>query len=416
MRRRMRQQILIALGLAVGVGLVAAVTGLTAGVKNAQAEVLRTLYGIGTSMTVTTPARAGGPHGPVTGSGGALLPGGLGLLKSSSVTAISRLPGVTRAAGGLVLTQLAQAGGGSPAGITIDGIDPARPGLGPFATGTITAGHSFPIAATGAGEAIVDSRYAAANKIAIGSAITVAGATCHVIGIISQPQGGSQAQIYIPLARAQALTRYQTLDSLTGWVNIIYIATSSAADTGTVQREISRLLPVATITSSATLADSVSGSLASAASLVGDLGRWVAIAAAIAACAMASLLTVAAVTRRVREIGTLKALGWRGRRIIAQIMIESAVTGVSGALAGIALGAVALAIVDAAAPEMTAGTLRQGGSANTPAIAVRLAAHLSVTAVILAVAVSVGGALIAGALGAWRAARLQPADAFTQVT
>jgi putative ABC transport system permease protein len=415
MRRRMRQQILIALGLAVGVGLVAAVTAVTTGVKDAQAAVLHTLYGIGTSVTVTTPASAGRPQGSPTGSGGALLPGGFGLLKSSSVTAISGLPGVSQAAGGLVLTQLAQASG-SPAEITIDGVEPARPGLGPFATGAITAGHGFPKGATRASDAIVDSRYAAANKITIGSAITVAGSTCHVIGIISQPQGGSQAQIYIPLARAQALTRYQALPTLAGWVDIIYVATSSAADVGTVQREISRLLPAAAVTSSATLASGISGSLASAARLVGDLGRWVAVAAAVAACAVASLLTVAAVTRRVREIGTLKALGWRGRRIIAQIMIESAVTGVSGALAGIALGAAGLAIVNAAAPEMTASALRQGGSADTPAIAVRLAAHLSATAVILAVAVSVGGALIAGALGAWRAARLQPADAFTQVT
>jgi putative ABC transport system permease protein len=416
LRRRVRQHILIALGLAVGVGLVVTVTAITAGVKNAQAAVLHSLYGIGTSVTVTTPARPGGPHGSASGNGGILLPGGLGLLKSSSVTAISRLPGVSHAAGGLMLTELAQAGGASPAAITIDGTDPARPSLGPFATGTITAGRGFPAGDTTASDAIIDSRYAAASKITIGSAITVAGTAFRVTGIIAQPQGGSQAQIYIPLARAQALAPYQTLHNLTGWVNIIYIATSSAADVGTVQAEITRLLPAATITSSASLASTVSGSLASAATLIGDLGRWVAVTGAIAACAIASLLTMTTVARRVREIGTLKALGWRTRRIVAQVMIESAVTGVSGVLAGIALGAVGIAAVDAVGPELTASAPGQGGSATAPGIGVHLAAHFSITAIILAITVSAGGALIAGSLGAWRATRLQPADAFTQVT
>lgn len=416
LRRRLRQHILIAFGLAAGVGLVVTVTAITAGVKNAQAAVLHSLYGIGTSMTVTTPAHPGGPGGSAPGSGGVLLPGGLGLLRSSSVTAISRLRGVTQAAGGLMLTELGQAGGATPATITIDGTDPAHASLGPFAAGTITAGHGFPAAAATASDAIIDSRYAAASKITVGSAITVAGTAFRVTGIITQPQGSSQPQIYIPLGRAQALARYQALHSLTGWVNIIYIATSSAADVGTAQAEIARLLPAATITSSASLAGTVTGSLAGTAALAGDLGSWVAVTGAIAACAVASLLTMAAVTRRVREIGTLKALGWRTRAIIAQVIMESAVTGITGALAGIALGAAALAALDAAAPEMTASAPGRGGAASAPAVAVHLAAHLSVTALILAVAVSLGGALIAGSLGAWRAARLQPADAFTQAT
>jgi putative ABC transport system permease protein len=173
--------------------------------------------------------------------------------------------------------------------------------------------------------------------------------------------------------------------------------------------------PAATITSSASLASTVRGSLASAATLAGDLGRWVAVAAAVAACAVASLLTMAAVTRRVREIGTLKALGWHTRRIIAQVMTESAVTGVSGALAGLALGGRPCR-GGRRRPGNDRQHPRQGGSAYAPAVAVRLAAHFSVIAIILAVTVSVGGALIAGSLGALRAARLQPADAFTQVT
>src|SRR5689334_17640618 len=66
LRRRMRQAVFIALGLALGIGLVITVIGASSGVKQAQAKVLRALYGIGTDVTVTTkPKRPNGK--PTTG-------------------------------------------------------------------------------------------------------------------------------------------------------------------------------------------------------------------------------------------------------------------------------------------------------------------------------------------------------------
>ena len=63
LRRRMRQAILIAFGLAVGIGLVITVTALSTGVRNAQSTVLHSLYGVGTDVTVTkAPARAPVPR------------------------------------------------------------------------------------------------------------------------------------------------------------------------------------------------------------------------------------------------------------------------------------------------------------------------------------------------------------------
>jgi hypothetical protein len=53
----------------------------------------------------------------------------------------------------------------------------------------------------------------------------------------------------------------------------------------------------------------------------------------IAAFAVAGLPTMAAVARRVPEFGTLKALGWRSRPIITQIMGASAVIRVIGTVA-----------------------------------------------------------------------------------
>src|ERR1700751_1144404 len=71
LRRRLRQSVFIALGLAVGVGLVVTVTAAAAGVRNAQAGVLKGLYGVGTDITVTgqaPSAQSPGKNGAGTGN------------------------------------------------------------------------------------------------------------------------------------------------------------------------------------------------------------------------------------------------------------------------------------------------------------------------------------------------------------
>src|SRR5262249_56867859 len=128
-------------------------------------------------------------------------------------------------------------------------------------------------------------------------------------GIVAQPQGGSPPQVYIPLARAQALGKAAGT-SLKSDVNTIYVRADSAASIPAVQTEIKNLLPGDTVTSASSLASQVTGSLSSTAKLANDLGRWLSILVLIAAFAVASLLTMAAVTRRGREVGALKALGW----------------------------------------------------------------------------------------------------------
>ena len=67
---------------------------------------------------------------------------------------------------------------------------------------------------------------------------------------------------------------------------------------------------------------------------------------------MACLLTMAAVARRMAEFGTLKALGWRSRRIVAQVLGESVVIGVAGAAAGVGLCFAGAAIIATVAPNL----------------------------------------------------------------
>jgi FtsX-like permease family len=183
-------------------------------------------------------------------------------------------------------------------------------------------------------------------------------------------------------------------------------------------------------------ASEISGSLGTTARLAKDLGRWLAIAVLAAAFAVAALLMVAAVSRRVREFGTLKALGWPARRITAQVLGESVTIGAAGALAGIGLGYAATALIStlestltataAAAPGSTephgffAGanartgqvfhqtTLFPGTYSSTP---VHFSAPVAPSVVALAAGLGIAGGLLAGALASWRAARLRPTAA-----
>ena len=208
-----------------------------------------------------------------------------------------------------------------------------------------------------------------------------------------------------------------------------------------MQQEISALVPSATVSTSSSLASAVTGSLSSTASLANDLGRWLAIAVLIAAFAMASLLTMAAVGRRVREFGTLKALGWRSRRVISQVMGESLVIGVAGGIAGVGLGYLGVTLVSRLSPKLTASIGQTTGSA-TPGgtrtfgggpgggpggffrqlnagaghtVPVHLTAPVTLGTIALAVALAIAGGLIAGTFGGWRAARLRPAAALARV-
>jgi putative ABC transport system permease protein len=477
LRRRMRQAIFISLGLALGIGLVITVTAASSGVKNAQTTVLHALYGTGTDITVTkTPTAGSGAPGSFgfrgqAGTGSRPAAGakisidtlrnlGLGTIGSSSVTTVSKLNGVAAAAGGLTLTDTkisgtvsASSGTGGPGGggggigggsltptsMSVDGVDIGTGELGPLSAGKLSAGRTFTSSDSTSNVAVIDSNYATQNKLSVGSTVTMAKTSFKVIGIVSEPSGQNNSDAYIPLARAQSLA------GLKNDVNTIYVSATSAANVSTVSKEISAAVPSATVTNSSDLANEVTGSLASTSSLANNLGKWLAIAVLIAAFLLASLLTMSAVSRRVREFGTLKALGWRSRRVILQVMGESIVVGIIGGAAGVVLGFAGAGVVSAIAPSLSAsvgtttgsatpggarqfgaggggggfggggGGFRQAAANATHTVAVHLSAPVTVGAIVAAVLLAIAGGLIAGSFGGWRAARLRPAAALAKV-
>ncbi len=100
------------------------------------------------------------------------------------------------------------------------------------------------------------------------------------------------------------------------------------------------------------------------------------------------------VFERTREIGILRALGWKRWQVLALIQFEAAALGLGGGFLGIVLGWCALHVL-AALPQT--------------ATIVSTAVPVSLFADALGIAVLAG--LAAGALPAWRGAKLSPVEA-----
>ncbi|HEX7162445.1 MAG TPA: ABC transporter permease [Trebonia sp.] len=505
LRRRARQAIFIGVGLALGIGLVITVTAASAGVKNAQSSVLHSLYGVGTDITVTKAPTASGNGGnggfgfsfrqnvgtnkrPAAGSkinqNTLTANFTLSSISSAAVTTVSKLSNVAAAAGGLTLTDRTVTGtvpafntnGGNGGGgggfggggggggftgggtstfntnsFTVNGVDIANGELGPLSTGKVSSGRTFTTADSAKDVALVEASYATTNKLKVGSTIAVgdskaAATNFTVIGIVTEPAGNSPADVYIPLGVAQ------TLANMKNDVNTIYVAATSGDQISSVASAIGKAVPGSTVTDQNSLASEVTGSISSAASLANNLGKWLAIAVLIAAFLLATLLTMSAVTRRVREFGTLKALGWKSRRVVGQVVGESIAIGIVGSVVGVGLGFVGAALVGKFAPPLsaslgaatgtatpggarrfggfggagaTAGTGGGGGNAfrggfadaahTASTVAVHLSAPVTIAAIVAAVGLAILGGLIAGGFGGWRAAQLRPAAALSKV-
>jgi len=296
---------------------------------------------------------------------------------------------------------------------TIGGVDQTQPDIGLVTRKQVTSGSYF---TSGGDQALVATTYAAKEKLKVGSALNLNGTVFHVVGLVSPPLGGQTADVYLPLAQLQ------TLADQKGAANVILVRADKSSSVEQVKSEITQRLPGAQVATAQDVADRVTGSLVDAAGLSHNLGLVLEIVVALAAFLLAALLTLSSVGKRVRELGTLKAIGWTQRLVVRQVVGESVAQGVLGALVGVVLGIVAAVLVGAFGPTLTASSATGSGDNLLGAAAVRTAqetltlkAPLSVTIIVLGLVLALAGGLLAGAAGGLRAARLRPAEALRKV-
>ncbi|KQQ92822.1 hypothetical protein ASF62_13520 [Leifsonia sp. Leaf325] len=493
---RRRQTAIIAIGMALAIALVIIVNSVAAGVKTAQASVLESVYGVGTDITVsqspTPPAEGeegdrgrfqfGADDGTTSDDGTTAvsqsrLSAGFGssTFAASALETVTGIDNVSAASGTLSLTnttfngempQFTRDGGttdGAPTdqgaaappqggadgaggsafdvdSFTVLGLDPAADAIGPLSAVTLADGRTLDTDDTGANVAVLDADYATSAELAVGDTIDIGGTDFEIVGTVTSntADAASASNVYIPLDVAQ------TLSGEDGNISTISVQAASSTDIAQVQADIETALPDATVSTQEELASSVSGSLGTASGLVANLGLWLSIAVLIAAFLIAILFTISGVTRRTREFGTLKAIGWSNRRIVGQVTGESLVQGLIGGALGIVIGVIGVTVINIIAPTLSgsastggldaAGTGGGGGAGGAAGGAgggrgfggpmaaaaqattdVALNAPLTLSVIAIAVGLAVLGGLIAGAFGGWRAARLRPAEALRSV-
>jgi putative ABC transport system permease protein len=480
---RKKQTIIVAAGLAIAIALVIVVNSLAAGVRDAQAQALESVYGVGTDLTVSgamaEPGADGGPQFQFDETDGQTADGATnlsqsrlmtdrmrGTLDASTLDTITGIDGVAAASAALSLTNTTFSGelpdpatapdaGAAPDAGTGDtgqsqrgfgggdfdvdafsvlGIDPAATAVGPLSAVTLSDGRGLTSDDTGGNVAVLDATYAASNDLAVGDTIDVGGTDMEIVGIVTSTSSDADtaADVYIPLDVAQSIAGVEDV------VSTVYVQADSADAIAAVQDDIAAALPDATVSSQSDLASTVSGSLSSASSLITNLGTWLSIIVLAVALGLAVLFTISGVSRRTREFGTLKAIGWSNRRVVGQVAGESVAQGLLGGAVGLALGLAGIWVINIISPTISSAPsavtvggpggdavtgagpggggpgfgdlLQQGGATD-----VVLNAPLTLWVIVAAIGISIAGGLIAGAFGGWRAARLSPAEALRSV-
>jgi ABC-type antimicrobial peptide transport system permease subunit len=305
---------------------------------------------------------------------------------------------------------------------TVGSVDPANTTSGLVTKAQLTKGTwlstSPSIANT---EVLVTTSYASQKNLTVGETLTINKVGYKIVGLVNPTLTGDVSDIYFSTSNLQALS------TNSGRINEVLVSVDNANDVNAVAKAIKKALPGATVLTAASLADQVTGSLSNARKLANDLGGALAVVVLLAAFLIAGLLTLSSVSKRVREIGSLRAIGWSRGRVVRQIMAETLGIGVVGGVIGVAIGAVICLIIGAVGPALSvtstglavgaskvSGLLGQTTSA-TVARTVHLTAPIHPLTILIAFGGALLGGLIAGAVGGWRAARLSPASALRDI-
>jgi ABC-type antimicrobial peptide transport system permease subunit len=305
---------------------------------------------------------------------------------------------------------------------TAAGVDPATPTVGLVTADQLTAGTWLDKGA--ADQVLLNVAYANTKSLEVGATLPINGTDYTVVGLVSPTLTGSIADAYFPLTTLQELAGKQDR------VTQVLVKADSSGSVDAVAASIEKQLPGAEVVTTKALSDQVTGSLTDARQLADRLGGALAVIVLTAAFVIAVLLTLSSIAKRVREIGTLRAIGWSKARVVRQLLGETLGIGVLGGLLGLGVGAAVAAAVHAFGPSLSASSSGVPGLASASSLSALFgqatAAPVTTTEIMmnvplhastlsLGVLFAVIGGLLAGLVGGWRAARLSPVVALRDI-
>jgi len=297
------------------------------------------------------------------------------------------------------------------------GLDPAQT-VGP---GRLRAGlRAGRFLETGdSGVAVADTTYAEQSHLTLGDSVSIAGQSFSIIGLVDTSQAGqvASANLYLTLpdARAQAYAA-PNVRSVFGIraddANVLFIRADSPQATA-VAEQVQSILGQQAIVTTPRSFDQVLGATFS---VIDRFGFLVGIAGLLIAMAGLLRTTAAGLWERRRDVGLMRAVGWRRRDVSRQLLAEMlALTGIGAvlglAIAGLVTFGLGFSRVTVPVPWELSPTphFLPGGAVNM-AVTIPLGARIDPGAALLAIVL----ALLAGGLASlWlarRAAGIKPAE------
>ena len=250
---------------------------------------------------------------------------------------------------------------------------------------------------------LVDSVFADLAEIDVNDNISAFNRNLTVAGIVnpslySRPAG--IADMYAPLNMVQEIARFY-------WdlyyfavrdINVVLVEISSEGDSTHINAVEQSVLE--TVESYGGKVGALVGYQCGVAArkvvpITQDSAMAISLVLLVSATLFALKSQFASVAERTKEIGILKAIGWTDSDIMKQVFLESLLLGFTGGIIGVGLGFLVTSVI-----------LQIG---LVPSQNLILA--VSPFYVLLGLLFSIGGGTLAGIIPAWRAAKLQPAEA-----
>ena len=253
------------------------------------------------------------------------------------------------------------------------------------------------------GAILVDSVFANLIKLEVDDKITAFDRDFNVVGIVnpglySRPAG--IANMYAPLPVVQEITKFygDLYNFAVKDINVVLVEISSEGDSAQINAVEQSVLR--TIESYGGEAGAIVGyQCGVAARKVVPITQESALAISVVLLVSVTFFALksqfASVVERTKEIGILKAIGWTDSDVMKQVFLESLVQSIAGGIIGVGISYLVTFLV----PQL--------GLVSTQNIVLTISPFI----VLLALLLSVGGGTLAGIIPAWRAAKLQPAEA-----
>lgn len=363
--RNRTRAILAIIGIAIGIATIVALGMVTGGLQAATQSTLK----------------AGAAEISVTQKGSSMFISTGGTINESFVTDLRNINGVKDTAG--ILRATANVTGGSNFGggsFSVSGIDGDKLSLVGIDS---VNGTSF--SNEGSNEIILGKTAAINLNKTIGDTITLFGTDFKITGVYETGNFIQDAGAFVSLSKLQNLTGNDQK------VSNILVKVNENANVTDVARSIGSNYNDLSATTAADQANRINEGLGT----INTASTAISLLAVIIGGVGVINTMVMSVFERTREIGVLKAVGWRNRRILGMILGESIVLTLVAAVVGIIMGIVGV--------EVLLNVIPSSGAVIKPVLTLDILARAFLIALLVGV--------IGGLYPAYRASRLAPTEA-----